>query len=41
MTLPEHELWMLSFYRTSEISGALFFGRLARSLTSRRDPAWT
>jgi len=34
MTLPEHELWLLSFYRTSEISGALFFGRLARSLRS-------
>ena len=32
MTFPEHELWLLSFYRTSEISGALFFGRLARSL---------
>jgi hypothetical protein len=31
--LPENELWLLSFYRTSEISGALFFGRLARSLT--------
>jgi len=24
--------WILSFYRTSEISGALFFGELARSL---------
>lgn len=31
--LPENELWLLSFYRTSEISGALFFGRLARSLS--------
>jgi len=30
--LTENELWILSFYRTSEISGALFFGRLARSL---------
>ena len=29
--LNENELWILSFYRTSEISGALFFGRLARS----------
>lgn len=29
--LNENELWLLSFYRTSEISGALFFGRLARS----------
>lgn len=27
------ELWMLSFYRVSEIGGALFFGRLARTLT--------
>jgi hypothetical protein len=24
--------WLMSFYRTSEISGALFFGRIARSL---------
>jgi hypothetical protein len=30
--LSEKERWLLSFYRTSEISGALFFGRLARSL---------
>jgi len=30
--LTENELWILSFYRTSEISGALFFGRLARSM---------
>jgi bacterioferritin (cytochrome b1) len=30
--LSENERWLLSFYRTSEISGALFFGRLARSL---------
>lgn len=28
----ENELWLLSFYRVSEISGALFFGRLARSM---------
>lgn len=28
----ENELWILSFYRNSEISGALFFGRLAKSL---------
>lgn len=28
----ENELWILSFYRTSEISGALFFGRLAKSM---------
>ena len=30
--IGEDELWVLSFYRTSEISGALFFGRLAKSL---------
>jgi hypothetical protein len=30
--LTENELWLLSYYRTSEISGALFFGRLARSM---------
>lgn len=32
--ISENELWMLSFYRSSEISGALFFGRLARSMKS-------
>src|ERR1043165_4395415 len=32
--LDENELWVLSFYRTSEISGALFFGRLAKSMKS-------
>lgn len=30
--LDQNELWLLSFYRTSEIGGALFFGRLARTL---------
>ena len=30
--ISENELWLLSFYRTSEISGSLFFGRLAKSL---------
>jgi bacterioferritin (cytochrome b1) len=30
--LGENELWVLSFYRTSEISGALFFGQLARAM---------
>lgn len=30
--LTENERWLLSFYRTSEISGAMFFGRLAKSL---------
>jgi len=32
MTINENELWLLSFYRTSEISGALFFGRLAKTI---------
>lgn len=30
--LNENDLWLLSFYRTSEIGGALFFGRLARAM---------
>ena len=30
--ISKNELWLLSFYRVSEISGALFFGRLARSM---------
>jgi len=30
--LSKNERWLLSFYRTSEINGALFFGRLARAL---------
>lgn len=30
--ISENELWVLSFYRASEISGALFFGRLSRSV---------
>ena len=30
--LTENGLWILSYYRTSEISGALFFGRLARAM---------
>jgi len=28
----ENELWIASFYRSSEISGALFFGRVARTV---------
>ncbi|GAA1909590.1 ferritin-like domain-containing protein [Streptantibioticus ferralitis] len=32
MTLSENDLWLLSFYRSSEINGALFFGRVARTL---------
>jgi len=31
-TLGDDEHWVLSYYRTSEINGSLFFGRLARSL---------
>jgi hypothetical protein len=30
--LSENDLWLLSFYRTSEVAGALFFGRVARSV---------
>jgi hypothetical protein len=30
--LSEDERWLLSFYRTSEINGALFFGRVARTV---------
>jgi hypothetical protein len=30
MKLSENDLWLLSFYRSSEINGALFFGRVAR-----------
>jgi rubrerythrin len=30
--INENERWLLSFYRTSEISGSLFFGKLAKSL---------
>ncbi|MEO7836318.1 MAG: ferritin-like domain-containing protein [Acidimicrobiales bacterium] len=32
MALSEDELFVLSFYRSSEINGSLFFGRLARAL---------
>ncbi len=32
MKLPDDEHWVLSYYRTSEINGSLFFGRLARAL---------
>ena len=34
--LDENTLWLLSFYRTSEISGSLFFGRLARTVRDAR-----
>lgn len=30
--LDENDRWLLSFYRTSEISGSLFFGSLAKSM---------
>ena len=32
MKIDENLQWILSFYRSSEISGALFFGQLARAL---------
>jgi len=32
MSLSDDELFILSYYRTSEINGSLFFGRLARAL---------
>ncbi|MGH9152810.1 MAG: ferritin-like domain-containing protein [Acidimicrobiales bacterium] len=32
MALSDDELFVLSFYRSSEINGSLFFGRLARAL---------
>lgn len=30
--MDDNERWLLSFYRFSEISGALFFGRLTKSI---------
>jgi hypothetical protein len=32
LPISENEQWILSFYRNSEIAGALFFGRLAKSM---------
>ena len=32
--ISENDLWLLSYYRTSEINGALFFGRIARTVRS-------
>lgn len=29
-SLTENDLWLLNYYRSSEINGALFFGRVAR-----------
>jgi bacterioferritin (cytochrome b1) len=34
MPLTDRELWLLNFYRNSELHGALLMGRLARSLSS-------
>ncbi len=30
--ISDDERWLLSFYRTSEVTGSLFFGRLAKTL---------
>lgn len=30
--ISENEIWLLSYYRSSEIVGAMFFGRIARLL---------
>lgn len=30
MTVSDNDRWMMSYYRVSEINGALFFGRVAR-----------
>ena len=36
MSISEHDRWLMSYYRTSEIAGAMFFARLAKSI---RNPA--
>ena len=36
MAMTDNLHWILSFYRTSEISGALFFGQLANALRPSR-----
>ena len=36
MATTDNLHWILSFYRTSEISGALFFGQLANALRPSR-----
>jgi demethoxyubiquinone hydroxylase (CLK1/Coq7/Cat5 family) len=33
-TITENDRWLLSFYRGSEIDGALFFGRIAETVRS-------
>jgi bacterioferritin (cytochrome b1) len=32
MSLSDNDLWLLSYYRSSEINGALFFGRVSRTI---------
>src|SRR5918999_6294643 len=32
MSLSDNDRWLLSYYRSSEINGALFFGRVARTI---------
>jgi bacterioferritin (cytochrome b1) len=32
MFLADNDRWLLSYYRSSEINGALFFGRVARTI---------
>src|ERR1700745_2931425 len=32
MSLTDNDRWLLSYYRSSEINGALFFGRIARTV---------
>ena len=34
MEITENELWLLSYYRESELAGALLFGKLARRTSS-------
>jgi bacterioferritin (cytochrome b1) len=36
MSLSENDLWLLSYYRSSEINAALFFGRVARTVKTGR-----
>ncbi|MEV6315608.1 ferritin-like domain-containing protein [Streptomyces sp. NPDC051776] len=31
-SVTENDLWLMSYYRSSEINGALFFGRVARTI---------
>jgi demethoxyubiquinone hydroxylase (CLK1/Coq7/Cat5 family) len=36
VSLSENDLWLLSYYRSSEINAALFFGRIARTIRPGR-----